>query len=478
MRARPCPTFRLLAAALLAAGCSRPLPGSAVTLGAIIDTTGTNAEPGWREAVLLAERDMNAALRSSDAFEDLRFDIIVSDSGNDPTLATTRARELVQERGARALILDSSEDAVAVNRMQYDFDASNDLNVPLQCSGCTASRINNPTATDGDAIRQEALRNGKQWLFAGIMSSAQVSLVVVREFVKDRSGSCRDGDCNADSVFKVVTYGANDLEGKDTAAAFLKYANLFHPSPPPLLEQLFHARDADTSSYDWKEDLQKLVNADDDTHAGAIALPDLISISTYAQYYVPIVRLFPASTSKIRFVQTEGFRTESVLDSLGSIAEGREGVSHVVLMDDASGQIFRERFLAQTGQEPGYRTAHYYDNAVTLMLAALVAIQTSGDAAGLTGAQVRQGLLTLGAPDGEVVRTGPDALARAVALLREGARINYEGASGPMDYDAQQTVKNLLSRYRAEGGRYVDLAVYDCVASSSSEDPTACPVRN
>jgi branched-chain amino acid transport system substrate-binding protein len=74
-------------------------------------------------------------------------------------------------------------------------------------------------------------------------------------------------------------------------------------------------------------------------------------------------------------------------------------------------------------------------------------------------------------PTGEVVHAGREGVARAVAALREGKKINYEGASGPMDFDVNGNVKNVLQRYRAEDGDFTTVESFDCVT-----DPL-CPSR-
>lgn len=58
--------------------------------------------------------------------------------------------------------------------------------------------------------------------------------------------------------------------------------------------------------------------------------------------------------------------------------------------------------------------------------------------------------------------TGPAEFARAIALLRSGKSINYEGASGSLDFDASGNALGKLVHYKGQSGRWTDLEAYDC----------------
>ena len=69
-----------------------------------------------------------------------------------------------------------------------------------------------------------------------------------------------------------------------------------------------------------------------------------------------------------------------------------------------------------------------YDATVALALAA----QTAGR---LDGAAIRDRLRAVGAGPGTVVSAGPQGIADALRILADGGAIDYEGASGSMDWD-------------------------------------------
>ena len=89
----------------------------------------------------------------------------------------------------------------------------------------------------------------------------------------------------------------------------------------------------------------------------------------------------------------------------------------------------------------------------------------------VTGEQIRDAMAQTSVKDGEIIRTGSDEFARAVALVQQGKSINYEGASGPMDFDALGNVTDRLARFQAKKGAFMDVARFDCVHDSK------CPLE-
>ncbi len=168
-----------LALAMVVVSCGPP-PSTlkTVTFGAVIDRTGSIANPTWPPAVALAVAHANAGLDTSAKWKNFHYEGLVSDSTNVTSVAATRALELVKEKGAKALITDTSGDSVAVNKLNYDADDTNDLNVPLICQACTSPDINKPTFVNAnDAVDQETKRNTKGWFFRSTMDSDPQAVV-------------------------------------------------------------------------------------------------------------------------------------------------------------------------------------------------------------------------------------------------------------------------------------------------------------
>lgn len=91
-------------------------------------------------------------------------------------------------------------------------------------------------------------------------------------------------------------------------------------------------------------------------------------------------------------------------------------------------------------------TAQTYDAAALIALAAARAGSTTDSVA------IRDALRGVANPPGEVVGPGVEGIARALALIAEGKDVNYEGASGPVDFDENGDVTGPIEIWKVEGG--------------------------
>src|SRR5262245_33922089 len=110
--------------------------GSVIVLGQLIDRTGSIATPSWADSIRLAVNHANQALKQ--AGKSVRFEIAEANSGNAPDMARAGALQLVKQQNAKAIITDSSQDDIGVNMLNYDGDASHQLDVPIVCMACTS----------------------------------------------------------------------------------------------------------------------------------------------------------------------------------------------------------------------------------------------------------------------------------------------------------------------------------------------------
>ena len=450
-------------------GCPTPqVKKNYVVVGAILDRTGINSELSWADAVSLAANDVNVALDEA-GYKDMAIRIPIRDSAGLAAAAVTEATKLVtegvQEGKAKALLLATSDEDLAVHKLYYDSDPANDLAVPLMCGSCTSSSLNSPTATSTDPVTQAAWRNQQQWNFRGIMSTKLVarvlaSLVLVR------------GDANQDGKLKVSFYGVNDSfgigAGKDLDTE-IKAQN--DGGIPYVMEQIFHPRDVDTNSYSWAGDVTHLVDTFNDNTQTTDGSPDIVVSANLVQQESAYTKAYKYSSSTIRTLHFHTFRASEALTELGTLAEGEEGVSHILVENDESGRVFTQNYEAAFGTPIKYRDAIYYDTAMTLMLGVIKATIALDDPTTVTGAQIRDAMVWMAqhAKEGQVVRTGKEEVKKALAELQAGHPIDYQGASGPMDLDANFNVVDKLARFKVVDQAFVDEAVYDCVQS------TACP---
>jgi branched-chain amino acid transport system substrate-binding protein len=97
------------------------------------------------------------------------------------------------------------------------------------------------------------------------------------------------------------------------------------------------------------------------------------------------------------------------------------------------------------------------------MLAILKAALPLADPSAVAPLDVRTALDQLNVPAGEVIRTGKAEFAKAIAAIAAGRDINYEGASGPVDFDSVGDVRGNLAAYRIVNGQFSLVQEYDCI---------------
>ncbi len=458
-----------VAVALVAAAlaCSQPMPMTkTVKIGVVIDRTGTNAEPSWGDAIKLAEKHANAALTK--AGKNWRMSFELSDSQNSPTVAVERATSLVKTDGVKGLILDTSQNDLAINKLHYDADQTNDPNVPLMCGGCTSSAINNPNATAANMEDQLTNRNGLGWNFRGLMSTTLVSLVLVKDMLRTNNG-----DANMDGKFKIALYGGDESFGRTTNADIKRFANTLRPMPAPLFKEVLHSPSAAADTYNWAGDIAKLLEQTSSLPDGGttpdMAVPDYVTVANFAQYQSATIRAYKTGNNTPKMLHLQSLRINSVLSGLGNLAEGSEGVSHVLIDNAESGDLFRTEFEKEFGRGIAYRDSIYYDIATSYVLGAMYAVQGQMDADQITGANVRDGIRKISDMAGETIRTGPDEFGKALTAIAANKTLNYFGASGNLDFDANQTVRSRLAKFAVQGGKFVDVQKFDCIKDDNCD---------
>lgn len=319
----------------------------------------------------------------------------------------------------------------------------------------------------------------RRWMFRTVMSTRLIALIINRDLLKLGTPAA---DVNGDGKVKIAVYNGDEIFGNSAASDIISFARQLQTDPPVLIEQHRHSINAEVNSYNWAADLDRLTNSVNETTNTIDAVPDFIVAATFAQYYIPLIKTWQLSGYNQRVTRMalfHTFRIQSAVDALGALGNGQEGLSHVLLDDGLSGEVFAAEYQSAAQRAPVYRDAHYYDNAITLMLATWRAAHGLPVPTAVTGDQIRQAMLGIADVGAAVFRTGPAELTAAIRALDSGATINYEGASGPLDYDANQNIRNRLSHFRVINQKYVDLETYDCIKDANTATPaallTACP---
>jgi hypothetical protein len=169
------------------------------------------------------------------------------------------------------------------------------------------------------------------------------------------------------------------------------------------------------------------------------------------------------------------FRRAEIMEQTGEAGIGQRGVSRQAWTNDASGAAFAQAYKQLTQAQPGPFDGAAYDAMAVALLAAVKAASALPDPATVTPAQVKQAMTRLNVKSGQVIRTGVDEFKKAVAAIATGVDVDYEGASGPVDFDNGEVKANLAlyEIQRVDGAlQFVETQVYDCIS-----DPD-CPPKN
>ena len=131
-----------------------------------------------------------------------------------------------------------------------------------------------------------------------------------------------------------------------------------------------------------------------------------------------------------RFVFGDGAKRRSLVRSIGGDRlGGMYGTGPASAPESSASAAWAASYVAEYGSLP---VLAYVKEAYDATIALALAAQAAGR---LDGAAIRDRLRGIGGAPGTVVGAGPQGIAQALRLLARGGEIDYEGASGSMDWD-------------------------------------------
>ena len=132
-----------------------------------------------------------------------------------------------------------------------------------------------------------------------------------------------------------------------------------------------------------------------------------------------------------RFVFGDAAKRLSLVRSIGGAdLGGMYGTGPATAPESAASAAWETAYVAEYGKLPVLAyVKETYDATVALALAA----QAAGR---LDGAAIRDRLRAVGSGPGTVANAGPAGVAAALRVLAGGGEVDYEGASGSIDWDA------------------------------------------
>jgi branched-chain amino acid transport system substrate-binding protein len=179
--------------------------------------------------------------------------------------------------------------------------------------------------------------------------------------------------------------------------------------------------------------------------------PECVYLSVGATSATTLLKEASQKGYKWQWVATNEIMDQSVMASTGQDAlEGILSVTMSAGTDSPSYASWAARYKQVTGQDvQGLYEANSYDAIIIQALA-----MTKAGAA--TGAAINANYSDVSSPPGDTVLTYADG----VAALKAGKDINYEGVSGPCDFDAIGATPGSYVEMKAENGQWVEVKTF------------------
>jgi ABC-type branched-subunit amino acid transport system substrate-binding protein len=176
--------------------------------------------------------------------------------------------------------------------------------------------------------------------------------------------------------------------------------------------------------------------------------PDVIGAFSYPEHAKVYIKEAFEFFKFRNFLFCDGTKSLDIAKAVGNkVVEGRWGTAPGAAATDAN-IIFNADYRAEYGTLPPLPfITNAYDATAVIGLAAYAA-KVKG--LPMTSKNIRDNLRKIANPPGEVIK--PGEFKKAFKLLDQGKAINYEGAAGSVDFDANGDVKTPIEVWRYRRG--------------------------
>jgi hypothetical protein len=268
-------------------------------------------------------------------------------------------------------------------------------------------------------------------------------------------GDATGGDRNGDGLVRAALYGSNEPQGLSSINGFA--GALMALKPAASIEKIFHDPAADPNGTLWATDAGRLTDRHNETTNTDDGLPDFIYESSLPLTAVAFTKAYVQGNYGVPLLHGAPFGNETATLGLGDLANGQEGVGFATYYPGTSADFFIQRFKQHFGKAP---ESHERDGATTydaIMLGALATMMA---------------LWLLNDPTGTEITAGPDGIAKAAMLISAGMPINYQGVSGPLDFDSNAFVLGAMAHWVITNNHFVDQQIYDCTKGPTCPEMT------
>jgi ABC-type branched-subunit amino acid transport system substrate-binding protein len=379
-----------------------------ITIPVLVPTTGGLGAQGqaWEYALLLAQKEINdsGGVLGKELFLDIR------DSQTDPTVGVKLAQDFFEKYDVRFLIhSDGSDSALAVAQ---EVTLPNNALILATVAGTTAFTT---------------IEENTDLCFRSVVGS-------------DLSGRAAAALAESDQHTNVAVYAEEHPYTQSLAASFVAYiketggtitAEVNCPISPP-------------EDYDYASDLKTLESSN----------PDGIYLATYPSAGMNFLKTWGAQGNF-----TGGWYLDAILNTtdlfdtlVGTDLEGIRGIT--AMGNPTALKAMQAAMKAQFGEGADLTVSRLGENYDAVYLLAL-AIAKAGSTDTVA---VRDALRTIATPPGTVV--GPGEFRTALDLIAAGEDINYEGASGSVDFDEYGNVSAVFENWEVQNRTFVGISTW------------------
>jgi ABC-type branched-subunit amino acid transport system substrate-binding protein len=176
--------------------------------------------------------------------------------------------------------------------------------------------------------------------------------------------------------------------------------------------------------------------------------PQAIALFSYPENGVTIIRQALELGFKGKFLLADGMKAPEVVENVGAqYLKGTFGTTPGVRESNAK-KRFADAYTARFGEKP---PKPYIDNCYDAVAVLALAIQ---HAKSTDTKAIRAAIRQVANAPGEAIE--PGEFKKAFALLGQGKKMNYRGASGELDFDPQGDVVSPIEIWKIdEQGKFV-----------------------
>jgi branched-chain amino acid transport system substrate-binding protein len=389
----------LAALAILAVSCGggekkKAMPTAPLKIGALMAFTGDLGQygPGIFNGAQLAVKEINAA----GGVMGEPVELVQADTGTVDSQGVSEATRLVEVEGVDAIIgALSSGVTIAV---------ANSVTVPDNVLMISPASTSPAVST----VKDEDL------LFRTTVSD-EVQGVALAAMVKDLG------------ITSICTMYINNDYGQGLSQVFTEN---FEAMGGTVTAEVPHESEQATYASELAQCTQ--------------GKPDALAALAYPESSGLFLREAVEGKLVQHYIFCDGTKAPEMFEKLGwDVFDGSYGTAPASA-ETTVGPAFEAAYEAEYGKkvELPYQ-GQAYDTAYVIALAAQKSLKDNID--------FREALRDISGPPGEIVSPGTEGFTRALELIDAGTDINYEGVSGPIDFDNNGDVFGMIEVWKVDG---------------------------